>query len=319
MSGEQSGLASRSSKALHFHIRDVGRRLTAHILSSQFVSQEADYGSKFIDVEAEYLGLWRVVKGSGMGLTLSGAVSDYTFFDLCEKWATDPAIMAEYCIRFFGRFKDDGIVIIGGTHSSRVSFFQKFKAKAAYFKLKFEVTKDDFIMLDVRAFRGPQWHASGILDTELYIKPTAQKVPLGPDSFHNLAVHTWPQARVHHCAGICNTRLTLRDSVRRFRQWLHTACPDHPFFSRRRPRREMIKAPFLGTWLSIPFSDTWVTAGFGGVLKAVHARWAHRLSVIAAVNGFDTPEALEPHVGWSLHGPHLFKALRNNDPHFENV
>ena len=81
----------------------------------------------------------------------------------------------------------------------------------------------------------------------------------------------------------------------------------------------MIKAPFLGTWLSIPFSDTWVTAGFGGVLKAVHARWAHRLSVIAAVNGFDTPEALEPHVGWSLHGPHLFKALRNNDPHFENV
>ena len=105
MSGDQSDLASRSSKALHFHIRDVGRRLTAHILGSQFVSQEADYGKKFIDVEAEYLGLWRVVKGSGMGLTLSGAVSDYTFFDLCEEWATSPAIMAEYCIKFLWAFQ----------------------------------------------------------------------------------------------------------------------------------------------------------------------------------------------------------------------
>ena len=51
---------------------------------------------------------WRVVKGSGMGLTHSSAVVDCCLFTLAEKnWAVCPDVQLAHGVKMFVRLRDD--------------------------------------------------------------------------------------------------------------------------------------------------------------------------------------------------------------------
>ena len=55
--------------------------------------------------------LWRVQKGSGMGMKNSGEVSDAAFAFLVERWCVSLDTMNVFSIDLYGRFKDDIIIV----------------------------------------------------------------------------------------------------------------------------------------------------------------------------------------------------------------
>ena len=61
-------------------------------------------------IQSKYLPnrLWRVVKGSGMGLVHSSAVSDACLYTLAERpWACRVEVLREFGVKMFVRFRDD--------------------------------------------------------------------------------------------------------------------------------------------------------------------------------------------------------------------
>ena len=102
---------------------------------------------------------WAVRVGSGMGLSCSGEVSDATFYSKVERdFVLSPSVRAQYGIYYYGRFKDDGLIIMGGSHLSRVEFFESFRARSGCFRIEVEpVDGYNFSMLDIEFFQGKNW------------------------------------------------------------------------------------------------------------------------------------------------------------------
>ena len=65
-----------------------------------------------------------------MGLKSSGEVSDAALHSLAEKdFATNPDIMTRYSILFYGRFKDDVLVISKGDNALLAEWLSKYREK----------------------------------------------------------------------------------------------------------------------------------------------------------------------------------------------
>ena len=55
---------------------------------------------------------YHVVEGSGMGMILSGEVSDMKFIQIAERSCfLRPEVRERHCISFYGRYRDDTIII----------------------------------------------------------------------------------------------------------------------------------------------------------------------------------------------------------------
>ena len=130
------------------------------------------------------------------------------------------------------------------------------------------------------------------------------------DSYHHGAVHTWPCARVAHLRNICNSRGSYNRSRDVFASWLKRLAPDHKYFSSTASVTPS-RAKFEGSWLPIPFSVPWKSAGFSQILDDFFVRCRSRLAVACSVAShlFDI-FIFQSRVGWSLHGPHLHKLLK---------
>ena len=105
------------------------------------------------------------MKGSGMGLICSGEVSDTCFFSMAEKnFALHPNVIKKFGILYYGRFKDDGIVIMSSPMEVRMLFMRLLKVRAAFFDIKVEsVSARKCVMLDVCLYKGEGWKHSGSL------------------------------------------------------------------------------------------------------------------------------------------------------------
>ena len=113
MSGEHNDLLRHAMKGFdQTHRTELGDLLD-HILTTQYV----DYGM----CDGGRTGPCAQVKiGSGMGLICSGEVSDFCFLELVDKPSVlNPLIREQYEVHFYGRFKDDMLVILGGSSDPR--------------------------------------------------------------------------------------------------------------------------------------------------------------------------------------------------------
>ena len=100
MSGRHSELSSHGKLAAEEVIRDVFNDMITFILGSQYVRVEGRSG------------VWKVVSGSGMGLLCSGELSDFVFYVMVEKdFVLCSEIREKYRIQFYGRFKDDLLIL----------------------------------------------------------------------------------------------------------------------------------------------------------------------------------------------------------------
>ncbi len=82
--------------------------MVAFILNSQYVRVKGRRG------------IWKVISGSGMGLLYSGELSDYVFYDSVEKlYISRNEIRGKYNIKFYGRCKDDLLIVLGGDSENK--------------------------------------------------------------------------------------------------------------------------------------------------------------------------------------------------------
>ncbi|CAE7466663.1 unnamed protein product [Symbiodinium sp. CCMP2592] len=82
--------------------------------------------------------IWRVTKGTGMGLPHSGEVADSAFAALAEDpWAVKRTIQAHHGIDGYWRFRDD-ILILGSNRQRAKEFFWELRKLAAFFKVQCE-------------------------------------------------------------------------------------------------------------------------------------------------------------------------------------
>ena len=72
---------------------------------------------------------WQVLKGAGMGMICGGEIADATFLTLVEKnFLILPETWAVFSIKFYARFKDDCLLILGGTPSTRAKLLQDLRS-----------------------------------------------------------------------------------------------------------------------------------------------------------------------------------------------
>ena len=96
--------------------RKAFRDLLCIFLESQFVVQSRRKLKPSSPV-------FPVMIGSGMGSIVSGSVSDYAFYCLAESnFLLDPTVRTQHHIRGYMRFKDDLLLILGGSKDSRITF-----------------------------------------------------------------------------------------------------------------------------------------------------------------------------------------------------
>ena len=112
--------------------------------------------------------LWRVQKGSGMGMKNSGEVSDAAFPFLVERWCVSPDTMNAFSIDLYGRFKDD-IITVAKNRVFTKHFVWGMKHRSKYYKIKVEEISDITVkFLEVRVWK----HGSRSV-TGLEFKPTS--------------------------------------------------------------------------------------------------------------------------------------------------
>lgn len=144
-----------------------------------------------------------VVKGSGMGLTCSGEMSDICFMELVEKpFATDPGVMFDHGVHFYGRFKDDGLIIASGSFVKRLSYINRMQELAKLFVIEIESSDNSqAIMLDLLIRKSPLVRVCAVFRTKFMLRRPASGnrwpttlatpcmcIPLGPrDKFNDFA------------------------------------------------------------------------------------------------------------------------------------
>ena len=166
-----------------------------------------------------------------MGLECSGDINDITFYELAEVcFVLLPAIKAKYDIQFYARFRDDIFIVIGGSSESRVEFVHEFRRHSRFYKLKVEsISKDSAPMLDLRLHKGRRFHKCRVLDISMFVKPSAQGVPLSHTSWHHPTIHrSWPESRCLHFFRCCNDFKSQRLAMVDLLEKLRSSCLGHP-------------------------------------------------------------------------------------------
>jgi len=296
MSGEHDELLDTCCNEVSQDEEDDFRSVLKSILGSQYVSVRGCNDT-----------VWKVVRGSGMGVVCSGEVSDVCFYALAEKhFCLDPHVRKKFDIMYYGRFKDDGLLIIGGNVESRVKFFNFFKTRAKFFDVKVEsISRCSCTMLDVRLYKGERWRQSGILDSELYEKQTSQWVPLSDTSQHPDSVHkSWPKMMLRRCVHRCSSKSKAKAAQNRFhaamakRFGLHKYMLDPPVYKQSKPKNFSKHSRII-----FPFHKDWQAAGVSKILRDESRRMSS-CELLRTILPFD-----QISVSWRLGGRHLVQIL----------
>jgi hypothetical protein len=292
MSGEHRSLVSEVS-SLIVSDRRAFREVLEGILSCQYLMVPGVPGR-----------WWQVQVGSGMGLMISGEISDLAFYSMVEsKFVLKAETKSKFDLIYYGRFKDDGLVILGGSPDSRREFFTEMKRFSRFFKIIVESVSDvSAVMLDVELFKGPQWSATGQLDSILYTKPTSQWIPLSVRSGHPESVHrSWPKGQLARFSRLCTRRADAELLKQRFIQELIAAGGRPPDLNRSPPTRSS-RTP--SSYLVIPYRKEWATACIMAAIRRVRDRH------LADLQQEGTGDYAEVGLSWSLGGLHLVHFLR---------
>ena len=134
-----------------------------------------------------------------MGLGCSGEVSDVTYWDLAERpFACTPEATSKYSLHYYGRFKDDGIIILSCDRTLRLEFCRNLKLHSDFFKIKFESLSDSSaIFLDTEIYKVGTPEGQCRFENRIFVKATSLWQPLSCTSVHPSHIHRgWPQAQL---------------------------------------------------------------------------------------------------------------------------
>ena len=210
-----------------------------------------------------------------MGSMFSGDASDLHFYVLAEKcFCLLPAVRKEYGILFYGRFKDDGIIIFSNkSHETRCRFWARFQSFASEYKITVDSwSSDEAIFLDVRIFKNNDFMNSMKFAYDLHVKPASIWKPLSPWSSHSKSVHnSWPLSQLERITKRFSNSARAVNAVRMFRERYLTLC------GLSLPLKDKKVITILEThsstpprsWLVIPYNVCWASASLGRALNLV--------------------------------------------------
>ena len=194
LSGSHDELTADVVKLLPERDRRPTEVLLKTLLTTQHVSHYGD---------DEHL--WRVRRGTGMGLLCSSDVADAALYSRMERnFFDNEEVKRKLGIVMYARYRDDGVVATDKPWLID-KIISMMNVKAGYFKLEYEtrITRPiDF--LDVTIWKGSRFRKSRLLDHKVYTKPTSIYTPLGISSLHVPSIHlTWPRAMIRRFRDRC--------------------------------------------------------------------------------------------------------------------
>jgi len=223
--------------------KDAALALLKMLLDNQYVKLRGGRDS-----------LWRCIRGTGMGLLLSGEVSDATLLNKLElNFLLAPKVRAFFGIEAYFRFKDDMILFL----DSKLRFHGLMAAiqkRAEYYRITHEVHIEESTMLDLHISKGADFGLTGSFTIRPFRKSTSQWVALNPSSVHAPHVHTaWPLSLEKRYRGLCNrprdADVIVRNFKRLYSSQLGRSFPTAAAHSRQQlvPRSRLI-LPYMPTW-----------------------------------------------------------------------
>ena len=299
MSGEHSELISRCAGYVPLASRAAFSSMTEFILGSQYVT-----------VPGRPDHCYKVTTGSGMGLSCSGALSDLTFYDLAEVWATAESTKIQYEVWLYCRFADDGLIVCANKPELYSAFVAGLRSRARFFQLEFDApTVDAITFLDLKLSFGSRFMRCHRLDHQVSVKETSICQPLSPTSMHSPANHaSWPRGTVQRIQKLCSSAAESRKVVDRFKElW-----GQHDIYVMDTLGPSAVRDKKCSRAI-VPFSDVWRRAGLQHVVASFSARLADALSGLPITSRLG--------ISWSLGGVHLVRQIRRwhlakdpNDP-----
>lgn len=145
---------------------------------------------------------FQVLRGGGMGMMISGEISDLCYYRKVERsFACVPSVQRRFGISSYLRYRDDVVVVYDSTPLF-CQFLQLYRQKLApTYQVTFEgVSFDSIPMLDLSLGRIGRWRSTGRMGYEPYFKPTSRPIPLAICSGHHPKVHSWPHGYLHAIA-----------------------------------------------------------------------------------------------------------------------
>ena len=272
MNGEHSDLALSCRSIVPVPVGSVVENMIRFILSEQYVTTPA-WGSGVAQARREAIAgtrpLYRVVRGSGMGLAASQEISDANLFVQVEQsFAAVPSVQRAHSVAFFGRFADDILVIFDGAAlETRVAFFNGLRSRSKSYQLIAEsISSAGAQMLDMVVTTDER----GMLITIPFTKPSSQRTWLSDVSCHPLAIHVhWPLGYIQRLRSVSTRNVDARSAILAFLKELDAQCPNHvalaEAFNHLHASRSQRSAPCAGksSWLVLPFNAHWQAAAPG--------------------------------------------------------
>ena len=202
--------------------------------------------------------VWRVTKGTGMGLPHSGEVADSAFAALAEDpWATKHAIQVYHGIDGYWRFRDD-ILILGSDRQRAKEFFWELRKLATFFKLQCEAwNAEEIQFLEVTVRKNVN---TGCFETMPKYRDSNISKPLDTSSAHPQHVHrSWPCGLARRVRMLTNTTRGMKEAMseltRRFVDNFADPQVLHPCSSIGKPAAQKLGRP------------SWITFGFHPALQ----------------------------------------------------
>ena len=130
-----------------------------------------------------------------MGRLMSGEVSDTILYNYVEEpWAANRDVQLAHGVEFYGRYRDDVLIIARRGAALRTFFHGMSKRARGVYTIAFDNPSCQSIdYLDVTLFKHKNHLDGDSVSYKPYRKPTAVHVPLHRGSGHNPSVHdSWP-------------------------------------------------------------------------------------------------------------------------------
>ena len=260
---------------------------------------------------------WKVEEGTGMGMTMSGAIADAALYKLIEmNWIKSEKVRAKFGIIHYSRFKDDILVVMLPNWTDVKQFIAEIKTRAKYFKIEVEKCSTQKVqMLDLELAFGPHFVRTGKLDFWPFFKDASKtQRPLSQWSKHPSTMHlNWPLRNLERLSQRCSSQEYFNEAKNTFVQRMESFGAMHcvlqklksfdPFLLQRqggqmyRPSVPDETKSHTTIWLVLPYSFVWKSANLCKLIQEYMDDPASR-HLVCSVWGFDPKLSIK--IAWKL-------------------
>ena len=299
MSGEHSRLVEHSSALIGESHRAAFQQMCEVVLAAQYITVPGYHREHF-----------RVIVGSGMGLTASGEISDCCLVHMTEvPTFLNDRFRDRFAVKLYCRFKDDIIFCLGAqSAASRREAVEALVSHGRFFKIEVETVATvwryaeealEIPFLDVAMTPRQIGDDLFVMDVRPYSKPTSLWTPLSHTSCHMPTTHVvWPLSFVERLRRHSSTTSIFKAARDEFKQRLQLFAPGHPGL-RTGPAAQARKNTSTPTsYLVLPYHTVWRTARITALLSQFDSR-------LSSVNSCRT------RISWSLGGAHLMRLAQS--------